>query len=155
MPVQPRKARSHLNVKFAARKPSTDAASRREQLTHAHLSAASMRKVYPEIGQLRIELCFSDSETRLPPPSPQLRTLYSAAPAFFRFACPCADCDGVFDLTAEVTAMVSKGTSRNRALSLDGRLPCQGVRFRHQAAIETPCAISLSFKLRAEPLREA
>ena len=114
-----------------------------------------MRKVYPDIGQLRIELSFSDPDTRLPPPSPQLRTLYSAAPAFFRFACPCADCDGVFDLTEEVTAMVAKGGKRNRALSLDGRVPCQGVRFRNHAAIEAPCAISLTFHLKAEPLAEA
>jgi hypothetical protein len=116
-----------------------------------HLQAPSLSKLFPGIEQLRVELVFNDPNTRFPQPSSQLRTLYPAAPAFFRFACPCADCDGDFDLTGAVTGMVAKGMGRSRTASLDGRVTCQGVRFRDHALLQTPCPMELTFRLRAEP----
>lgn len=120
-----------------------------------HLRAAALSKVFPEIEQLRIELVFNDPNARSQPPSPQLRTLYSAAPAFFRFACPCADCDGDFDLTDAVTALISSGAGRARASSIDGHLSCRGVRFRDHPVHQTHCQMQLSFQLRTEPRRTA
>ena len=116
-----------------------------------HVRAQPLRKLFPDIEQLRIELLFHDPETHLPPPSPQLRTLYPAAPAFFRFACPCADCDGDFDLTDAVATLMTN--SGGRATSFPGQLSCRGVRFRDHALHQSPCSMQLSFKLRAEPRR--
>ena len=118
-----------------------------------HLRADPLRKLFPGIEQLRIELLFHDPETHLPPPSPQLRTLYSAAPAFFRFACPCTDCDGNFDLTDAVTTLITNSEGRSRSASFAGQLSCHGVRFRDQAAYRRSCSMQLSFQLRAEPRR--
>jgi hypothetical protein len=120
-----------------------------------HVRAAALSKVFPEIEQLRIELVFNDPNGRSQPPSPQLRTLYSAAPAFFRFACPCADCDGDFDLTDAVTTLISSGAGRARASSIDGHLSCRGVRFRDHPVHQTRCQMQLSFQLRTEPRRTA
>lgn len=127
---------------------------RREQLMSERLRAATLRSLFPQIEQLRIDLVFSDPNARSPP-SPQRHTLYSGAPAFFRFACPCADCDGDFDLTAAVTTLITNPAERRWAGSLDGQLSCQGVRFRDHAVYQTPCPMLLSFQLHFEPLRAA
>jgi len=84
--------------------------------------AAAIRSVFPQVSQLRIELTFSDSRARIP--SPQAHTLYPGAPAFFRFACPCANCDGYFDLSAAVASQVG-GSPRARP-ELLGTMRCDG-----------------------------
>lgn len=124
---------------------------RRAQLMNEHLRAESLSKIFPDIEHLRIELVFNDPNARSPPPSPQQRTLYAAAPAFFRFACPCADCDGVFDLTDAVTTLMTTGAAPKRVASVDGSLSCHGVRFRDHAAHHIGCQMKLSFRLRSEP----
>jgi hypothetical protein len=140
-------------MKLAARKTPTAIRARREQLTSEHLRAEPLRKLFPDFAQLRIELLFHDPETHLPPPSPQLRTLFPAAPAFFRFACPCADCDGEFDLTEAVTALMTSSAGRTRATSSAGHLSCRGVRFRDHAEHQSSCSMQVSFQLRAERSR--
>jgi hypothetical protein len=126
---------------------------RRAQLMNEHLRADSLSKLFPEIEQLRIELVFNDPNARSPPPSPQLRTLYAAAPAFFRFACPCADCDGVFDLTEAVTTLITTGAGPKAVARFDGCLSCLGVRFRDRAVHQIGCQMKLSFRLCSEPHR--
>lgn len=118
--------------------------SRREQLTSEHLRAEPLRKLFPEIDQLRIELVFHDPKTELAP-SPQLHTLFAAAPAFFRFACPCADCDGDFDLTDAVTTLMTNPAGRKRVAT--GQLFCAGVRFRDHTLLHSSCGMQLSFQL--------
>jgi hypothetical protein len=140
---------------MAARKNPNSALPRREQLMAEHLRATPLAKLFPKIEQLRIEMVFSEPDGRLPPPSPQLRTLYSAAPAFFRFACPCADCDGIFDLTDAITALVGNGLGKKASVSVEGRLMCQGTRFRDHAVLQAPCPMALSYKLHAEAHRPA
>lgn len=140
-------------MKLAARKTTTGVIPKRERLMSEHLRADPLRKLFPDIEQLRIELLFHDPETDLPPPSPQLRTLFSAAPAFFRFACPCADCDGDFDLTDTVITLIKKSADRKRAASFAGQLSCRGVRFRDRAVHQSSCSMQLSFQLLAEPRR--
>ncbi len=117
------------------------------------MRAATLSKLFPHVEQLRIELVFNDPQGRSPRPSPQMRTLYAAAPAFFRFACPCADCDGDFDLTDAVTALIKNAAARARSASLDGRLSCHGMRLRDHEGHETRCAMELSFQLSADTRR--
>jgi hypothetical protein len=76
-----------------------------------------------------------------------MHSLYPAARAFFRFACPCADCDGEFDLAAVVAELVTGGAAAKRTgRSVTGRSACQGVHWRDSDHSE-PCRIELSFRV--------
>jgi hypothetical protein len=136
-------------MRIAARKKPNAILPRRERLMKEHVSAAALKERFPGVEQLRIELLFVDPNARSSP-SPQMRTLYSSAPAFFRFACPCADCDGDFDLTDAVTTLIANGAGRKRPVSLDGHLSCQGVRFRDHAVHQASCQMQVSYQLRTE-----
>lgn len=140
-------------MRIAARKHTNDNVPRRERLKIEHLRAPALSQCFPGVQQLRIELVFSDPETNAPPPSPQLHTLFIAAPAFFRFSCPCADCDGEFDLTDAVTALVAGLERRKHRAS--GNMSCQGVRFRDHGVHQSNCSMQLIFQLLAEPRRAA
>jgi hypothetical protein len=118
---------------------------RREQMLKERAQASPLRDVFPQAGQLRVELNFSDP--RAQSPSPQVHTLYPAAPAFFRFPCPCADCDGDFDLTAAVQSLLTGSSARQRTLS--GQASCDGARFRGPA--DTACSMQLTFRLASLP----
>lgn len=136
-------------MRVALRKSVNPAVLRREQMLSARTRSAALRRVYPDVGQLRIELTFKDLSDHTP--SPQLHTLYPAAPAFFRFACPCADCDADFDLTAAVTNLLEVVPGRKRtAASVSGQLSCQGVRLRDRVGSK-PCSMELKFKLISAP----
>jgi hypothetical protein len=133
----------------ATRKVSKAQALRREQLMSEHQHATALRELFPGIEQVRIELVFRDPAARSPP-SPQLHTLYPAAPAFFRFACPCADCDGDFDLTDAVTALIASCAGCKRTASIGGQLSCHGMRFRDHDTQQTSCPMQLSYQLHSE-----
>jgi len=123
----------------------------RERLLNERTRCAPLREVFPNVDQLRIELVFNDASAFVP--SPQLHTLYPAASAFFRFACPCADCDGDFDLTAAVAALLESSAGRRRIdASSSGRMDCQGVRLRDMAG-QKGCPMQLSFRLVSASVR--
>jgi hypothetical protein len=126
-------------MRLAAAKSPNGPIPRREQMLYERARSAAMKNAFPQIGQLRIELAFS--ETRSLPPSPQVHTLYPAAAAFFRFACPCADCDGDFDLTDAVMALAKSGV-----LASGGQLTCDGTR-RDRPLGSTACALRLDYRL--------
>ena len=128
-------------MKLSSRK----ALPRRDELLRERAQASLLRSAFPHVGQLRIELTFSD--TRALAHSPQVHTLYPAAPAFFRFPCPCADCDGDFDLTAAVQSLLTGSPARQRTLS--GQAVCDGARFRGPA--DTVCSMQLTFRLASLP----
>lgn len=117
--------------------------------------AAPLRTLFPEIEKLRIELIFTDPTGRSAPPSPQLHTLFSAASAFFRFACPCADCNGDFDLTEAVTSLITSNAGGARATSFRGHLSCHGMRFPGHAVHQSSCSMQVSFQVLLEPYRTA
>jgi hypothetical protein len=110
--------------------------------------AAALRKIFPDIEQLRVELTFSDSRARAP--SPQVHTLYPPAPAFFRFPCPCPNCDGDFDLTAVVRQLLTGSSSSEQGLR--GQLSCGGTRFR--GPLDATCSVALDFRLTSAPLHD-
>jgi len=110
-------------------------------MLRARSQAAAIRRVFPQVRQLRIELTFSDSRAHTP--SPQVHTLYPAAPAFFRFACPCADCDGYFDLTAALDAQLG-GLANVRARA-QGSMRCEGKRSYGSAGSE--CSVLLQYRI--------
>jgi hypothetical protein len=123
----------------------------RERLMNERTRCAPLREVFPNVDQLRIELVFNDASAFIP--SPQLHTLYPAASAFFRFACPCADCDGDFDLTGAVASLLESSPGRRRIdASSSGRMDCQGVRLRDMAG-QKGCPMQLSFRLVSASVR--
>ena len=124
----------------------------RERLMNERTRSAPLREVFPNVDQLRIELVFNDASAFIP--SPQLHTLYPAASAFFRFACPCADCDGDFDLTDAVASLLLESSAGRRRIdaSSTGRMDCQGVRLRDMAG-QKVCPMQLSFRLISAAVR--
>ena len=124
----------------------------RERLMNERTRCAPLREVFPNVDELRIELVFNDASAFIP--SPQLHTLYPAAAAFFRFACPCADCDGDFDLTGAVASLLLESSAGRRRIdaSSSGRMDCQGVRLRDMAG-EKACPMQLSFRLVSASVR--
>ena len=130
-----------------ARKSAGVEALRRDQMLNERTRAAPLRTAFPEVGQLSIELLFSDLGTRTP--SPQLHTLFPAAPAFFRFACPCTDCDGDFDLSEAVKLLLQSAAWRKRtAASSSNSLACQGIRMRDRVG-NRACSMQLRFSIAA------
>jgi hypothetical protein len=121
------------------------ALTQRDWLLRERAQASALRSAFPHVGQLRIELTFSDA--RAIAPSPQVHTLYPPAPAFFRFACPCADCDGAFDLTAAVTSLLDGQASRQRAVR--GQVACGGARFR--GTRNSVCSVQLDYRMVSSP----
>jgi hypothetical protein len=131
-------------VKISPRKAANAAAQRRIDLQVERAKTSTVRDAFPDIGVIQIHLGFSESH---PPPSPQTHSLYPAAIAFFRFACPCVDCDGEFDLAAAVAELASAGAPAKRAgRSVTGRSHCAGVHWRESNHSE-PCRIELNYRV--------
>lgn len=131
-------------MRVALRKSGNLAAQRRELMLKERSRAAALRRAYPDVAQLRIELVFGDLTDHTP--SPQRHTLYPAAPAFFRFACPCADCDADFDLMPVVAKLLDGASWSNRAATVSGQMSCHGVRLRDRAG-SNACSMQLKFQL--------
>lgn len=133
-------------MKIAARKNANPATQRREQMLSERSRSAALRRAYPDVAQLRIDLVFSDLSNNQP--SAQRHTLYPAAPAYFRFACPCADCDADFDLMPVVGKLLDGASGRQRPATLNGQMCCRGVRLRDRVG-SSPCSMQLKFQLEA------
>lgn len=127
------------------------AARRRQLMLEERNRCAALRLAYPQLAHLRIELVFTDLSNH--PPSPQQHTLYPAAPAYFRFTCPCSECDAEFDLMPAVSRLLDGANRKDRAATASGQLSCVGVRLRESAA-SRPCPMQLKFKLVAAPATE-
>jgi len=137
-------------VRMAARKSPGVSLLRRDQMLRERMQSPALRQVFPDVGQLRIELVFDDVNAHRP--SPQQHTLFPAAAAFYRFVCPCTDCDGDFDLKPAVTALLKNATWRKQDnITSTGKLTCDGVRIRDRATEHKACSVQLNFKLIATP----
>jgi hypothetical protein len=100
-----------------------------------------MRGRFAAISKIEIDLSFSGSSRAAL--SPQLHSFYPPARAFFRFACPCSECDGEFDLTADVVKL-AEGLPASRTES--GKMRCQGMHYR-ASATATPCPLALAWRV--------
>lgn len=131
-------------MKLSSRRAVNAAAQRRIDRLADRARAATVRDLFPTVSAIHAHLGFSEPH---PPPSPQLHSLYPAARAFFRFGCPCADCDGEFDLAPIVAELVAEGAPANRSgRSLSGRTLCEGFHWRNSNHAER-CRIELSFRV--------
>lgn len=139
-------------MRAPVRKSVNAAAQRRELLLRDRNRSAALRGLYPAVAQLQIELIFSDLGKHTP--SPQRHTLYPPAAAFFRFACPCSDCDADFDLMPFVANLLEGVSGCQRPTTLSGQISCGGVRLRDRGG-SNACSMRLEFKLLAVPAKGA
>jgi hypothetical protein len=116
----------------------------RARLKQDLISSAPLREIYPWLAEVRVELDFEDGTTRAP--SAQAYSYFPGARGFFRYACPCHDCSGEFDLSAQVAelAEMTRGGRRSRRLDV----PCPG--HRTQETSET-CPICARVRVSAVP----
>lgn len=133
-------------MRVPSRKVENASEQRRHQLQADRARSQAMRDAFPEAGVVHIELKFGDESSHVP--SPQMHSLYPGARAFFRFACPCADCDGDFDLKPAVIALMDRGAASKRATgrTATGQLLCHGTRLRNSSH-SAPCRMELNFRL--------
>jgi len=129
-------------MKLTSRKLPTFGEQRRAGRQNDRLQAPAMRSRYADVAKLQIDLNFAGMSR--PPPSPQSHSYYPPARAFFRFACPCSECDGEFDLSASVAALAEMKQPSARTAS--GRQGCEGMHFRERATA-APCPMVLSWRL--------
>lgn len=141
-------------MKLVPRKSVNLGEQRRNNLQFERQRAAALREMYPAVGRLHVVLVFADGSPHTP--SPQSHTFFPSARAFFRFACPCAECDGDFDLRAPVGALLTNVLESARPVvrNAKGRVSCEGVRLRDRAG-SRPCAMTLEYQLAASPNRPA
>ena len=114
---------------------------RTDRLRRDRAAAQPLRSVFPAVQQLRLDMRFEGTTTNIP--APQSHVLYPPARAFFTFACPHADCDGQFDLTAAVNAAIADPSHRT-----EGVLECSGTRVGERAS-RYPCLLRLQHGITA------
>jgi len=132
-------------MKLQARKVTSISELRKNQRQTDRDRSPPMRSLYPQIEQLRIEFNFADRTSRAP--SPQAHILFPSARAFFRFACPCSECDGEFDLSTAVSTLVGEtGAKRSSSRSVSDNLSCEGIRLRNHVS-SRPCPIAVKVRL--------
>jgi hypothetical protein len=133
-------------MKLAPRKAVSSIEQRRTRRLSDRVAAPALRTAFPQVENLRIELNFSDRTAHAP--SLQQHILYPSARAFFRFACPCFECDGEFDLTGAVNKLVADpaGSKRRANRTATDTLACQGVRLRDRPTSQL-CPIQVQFRL--------
>src|SRR6478735_9203005 len=90
-------------------------ANNRERMKMDFTRSAPLRQIYPQLAEVRVEFEFQDGTTRSP--SPQAFSYFPAARGFFRYACPCHNCSGEFDLSDQI-AELAGNTSNQRTRRL-------------------------------------
>jgi len=100
-----------------------------------------LRAAFPAVEQLRLELNFEGATAIVP--AAQSHVLHPPARAFFEFPCPYADCDGQFDLTSAVSAVLA-----NEAVRAEGVIRCLGHRPDPHTS-RAPCQLQLNYVLTA------
>lgn len=109
----------------------------RERQRRDRAAAQMLRDRYPQFEALRFEFDFSGAGQFTP--VPQVAVLHPPARTYFFFPCPCADCDGEFDLTEPVARLARDGDAR-----ADGQLVCNGLRTRERDR-QSPCGLQLEY----------
>ena len=124
-------------MRLSSSSPAAVRQERAERLRRDRAAALTLRDAFPAVEQLRLELKFEAATANTP--AAQSHVLHPPARAFFAFPCPHADCDGQFDLSAAVGALLT-----NQAAEAKGVLKCSGQRLDRRAA-RVPCELDLHY----------
>jgi hypothetical protein len=130
-----------LHVRLGPPNSTNTRQERRDQLRRNRATAQPLRAAFPAVQQVRIELRFEGPSASTP--TSQSHVLYPPAPAFFEYSCPYADCDGQFDLSSAVKAVLADATR-----PADGVIECNGLRARDHAS-KQPCLLQLLYTVTA------
>ena len=133
-------------MRLPASSPAAVRQERLDRLRRDRTAALPLRVAFPAVEHLLLALQF-ESETRNVPAA-QSHLLHPPARAFFEFPCPFADCDGQFDLTTVVNAMLTA-----HAHQAKGVLECAGQR-PHPYTLRTPCRLHLVYSVVATYRRD-
>ncbi len=133
-------------MRLSSFSPAAARQQRLDRLRRDRTAALALRTAFPEVEQLRLDLRFEGAARNTP--ASQSHVLHPPARAFFEFPCPYADCDGQFNLTAEVAAAVASPDHK-----FEGALECSGVRARDHAT-KQPCKLQLSYTITAAYQRD-
>ena len=117
----------------------------RERLKLDFTRAPSLREIYPQLAELRIEFEFEDGTTRSP--SPQSFSYFPAARGFFRYACPCHSCSGEFDLSGYVAEMADPAAFPSRSRRV--QVTCTGQRAQ-ELNVREACPICARIRVSAK-----
>jgi hypothetical protein len=93
----------------------------REESLRKREAAGTLATAFPRIEQVHFHFQFLSKQE--PAPAARTHSLYSAAPAYFSFACPHGDCDGSIDLNAVTLSML-----RSAGTQAHGTFHCPGTR---------------------------
>lgn len=135
-------APTSINARVGASRGPSAFQDRAERLRSGRAAARSLREVFPAVTRVTVHLKFQADEA--PSHADQSFVLYPGARAYFGFACPYGDCDGIFDLTA-----AANSTLQQRLSQASGTLECRGSRSRHRQPGQ-PCGLQLSYTVTAE-----
>ena len=124
-------------MRLVRRRKATSAEIRLDQLRLARVGAPTLRELLPNAAQVWVELAF-DADVRLAQAA-RVFTIFPAAQAYFVYACPFGDCDGMFDLNEPVFAML-----RAHSCQTTGALHCGGHKSR-RADPGPPCGLGMSY----------
>ncbi|MDH4259032.1 MAG: hypothetical protein OEW16_01890 [Gammaproteobacteria bacterium] len=129
-------------MRFVSRTTRSLLEQSREQLLRRRAAAGTLGEAFPYVEQIRVELCFTASESTAP--AAQRHALYPPAPAYFEFACPFGDCDGSFDLNGVASPLLKKAKSH-----VDGTIQCSGSRTR-SGMPRQPCSLRADYMITAQ-----
>lgn len=129
------------NRRVATKKQASGPQDRAERLRSGRASASLVREVSTTAKYVAVRLQFL-SDT--PSHADQYFVLYPGARAYFRFACPFGDCDGIYDLTA-----AAESTLQHPVQQATGTLECSGVRSRHRTPRQH-CGLHVSYIVTVE-----
>ena len=116
----------------------------RARLKQDLISAAPLREIYPWLAEVRVELDFEDGTPRAP--SAQAYSYFPGARGFFRYACPCHDCSGEFDLSLQVAELAESTRTGRHSRRLE--VSCTGQRAQDSSE---NCPISARIRVSAVP----
>jgi hypothetical protein len=136
-------------MRFSTLSPKAAREQRRERWRRDRSTAQTLGNAFPQVERMRIDLSFAEADVHTP--VPQAYVLQPPANAFFEFPCPYADCDGQFDLTAAVTAVLADSVPQ-----VEGGLECTGARIRdrtgkHLCQLHLDYIVRVDYRLDAEP----
>jgi hypothetical protein len=112
---------------------------RRDELRQARAAAPTLRSACPDAAVVRVELAFEEDSG--PAHAPQAFSVYPPAKAYFVYACPFGDCDGVYDLNRIALDALESGKGKAR-----GKLMCTGTRSRNGKS-GCPCELAATYLL--------
>jgi hypothetical protein len=114
----------------------------RERQRRERAATPTLAARHPQLSQLRLDFKFIDVGPFTP--APQSTILHPPARAYFVFPCPYSDCDGEFDLTAQIAQII-----RNDETCSEGKLACAGRRHHGIRGVDA-CGLTLEFQIDAK-----